>query len=77
MVFTYPEGSIIEETESKVKVLDAEALGGDIYPGEVRSCKFNARLLGKEKDSRVAKLVFFSAQGLKTRSEVSTPLLPS
>lgn len=73
MVFNYPEGSIIGETENKVKVMNASALGGDIYPGEERSFKFNARLLGKEKDTKVAKVsVSFQPKDLKTRSEVST-----
>ena len=73
LVFNYPDGSIIAETESKVKVMNSDALGGDIYPGEERSFKFNARLLGKEKDTKVAKVsVSFQPKDLKTRSEVST-----
>ncbi|MFZ2390278.1 MAG: hypothetical protein WAW15_00475 [Minisyncoccales bacterium] len=73
LIFNYPEGSIIGETESKVKVMSADDLGGDIYPGEERSFKFNARLLGKERDTRVAKVsVSFQPKDLKTRSEVST-----
>lgn len=73
LIFNYPEGSIIGETESKVKVMSADDLGGDIYPGEERSFKFNARLLGKEKDTKVAKVsISFQPKDLKTRSEVST-----
>ena len=73
LIFNYPEGSIIGNTESKVKVMSADDLGGDIYPGEERSFKFNARLLGKERDTRVAKVsVSFQPKDLKTRSEVST-----
>jgi hypothetical protein len=73
LIFNYPEGSIIGETESKIKVMSADNLGGDIYPGEERSFKFNARLLGKEKDTKVAKVsVSFQPKDLKTRSEVST-----
>ncbi|MFA5729631.1 MAG: hypothetical protein WC938_00150 [Candidatus Paceibacterota bacterium] len=73
LIFNYPEGSIIGDTESKVKVMSADDLGGDIYPGEERSFKFNARLLGKERDTRVAKVsVSFQPKDLKTRSEVST-----
>ncbi|HNY36029.1 MAG TPA: hypothetical protein PLD14_01435 [Candidatus Pacearchaeota archaeon] len=75
MIFTYPEGSIIGEKESKVKVMSSTDLGGDIYPGEERSFKFNARLLGKENDTKVAKAsVSFQPKDLKTRSEVSTTL---
>jgi hypothetical protein len=73
LIFNYPEGSIIGEANSKIKVMSAKDLGGDIYPGEERSFKFNARLLGKEKDTKVAKVsVSFQPKDLKTRSEVST-----
>lgn len=73
LIFTYPDGSIVSETEGKVKVMNANDLGGDIYPGEERSFKFNARLLGKENDTKVAKVsVSFQPKDLKTRSEVST-----
>ena len=73
LIFTYPENSIIEGTEGKVTVMTSDQLGGDIYPGEERTFKFNARLLGKEKDTRVAKVsVSFQPKDLKTRSEAST-----
>ncbi len=75
MIFTYPEGAIIGEEESKVKIMNSNDLGGDIYPGEERSFKFSARLLGKENDTRIAKVsVSFQPKDLKTRSEVSTTL---
>ncbi|MDD4531445.1 MAG: hypothetical protein PHH21_01930 [Candidatus Pacebacteria bacterium] len=73
LIFTYPESSIIEGSEGKVTVMTSDQLGGDIYPGEERTFKFNVRLLGKEKDTRVAKVsVSFQPKDLKTRSEVST-----
>lgn len=73
LIFTYPDNSIVEEGEGKVKVMTSDQLGGDIYPGEERTFKFNARLLGKEKDTRVAKVsLSFQPKDLKTRSEVST-----
>ena len=73
LIFDYPENSIIESNEGKVKVMTSDQLGGDIYPGEERTFKFNARLLGKEKDTNVAKVsVSFQPKDLKTRSEVST-----
>lgn len=73
LIFNYPEGSIIGEVDGKIKVMSAKDLGGDIYPGEERSFKFNARLLGKEKDTKIAKVsVSFQPKDLKTRSEVST-----
>lgn len=72
LIFDYPENSILEN-EGKVKVMTSDQLGGDIYPGEERTFKFNARLLGKEKDTKVAKVsVSFQPKDLKTRSEVST-----
>ena len=73
LIFTYPENSIVEETDGKIKTMTSEQLGGDIYPGEERSFKFNARLLGKEKETKVAKVsISFQPKDLKTRSEVST-----
>ncbi|MFZ3054698.1 MAG: hypothetical protein WA091_01830 [Minisyncoccales bacterium] len=73
LIFTYPENSIIEEADGKIKTMTSEQLGGDIYPGEERSFKFNARLLGKEKETKVAKVsISFQPKDLKTRSEVST-----
>lgn len=73
LIFTYPDNSIIEGTEGKVSVMTSDQLGGDIYPGEERTFKFSARLLGKEKDTKVAKVsVSFQPKDLKTRSEVST-----
>lgn len=73
LIFTYPDDSITEGTTGKVSVMTSDQLGGDIYPGEERTFKFNARLLGKEKDTKVAKVsVSFQPKDLKTRSEVST-----
>jgi hypothetical protein len=73
LIFTYPESSIVEDIEGKVKVMTSDQLNGDIYPGEERTFKFNARLLGKEKEAKVASVsVSFQPKDLKTRSEVST-----
>jgi len=73
LIFTYPDNSIVEGTEGKVKVMTSDQLNGDIYPGEERTFKFNARLLGKEKEAKVASVsVSFQPKDLKTRSEVST-----
>jgi len=73
LTFTYPDDSILENNEAKVKVMTSDQLGGDIYPGEERSFKFDARLLGKESDTKLAKVsVSFQPKDLKTRSEVST-----
>lgn len=73
LTFTYPDNSIIENGDGKVRVMTSDELNGDIYPGEERTFKFNARLLGKEKETKVAKVsISFQPKDLKTRSEVST-----
>jgi len=74
MIFEYPENSIIEDNgDSKIKVMSSDQLGGDIYPGQEKTFKFNARLLGAEKDMKTAKVsISFQPKDLKTRSEVST-----
>lgn len=73
LIFTFPDDSILENNQGKVTVMTSDQLGGDIYPGEERTFKFNARLLGKENDDKVAKAsVSFQPKDLKTRSEVST-----
>lgn len=73
MVFEYPEDSILENNGKKIQILNSDALGGDIYPGQERIFKFNARLLGKENDTKTAKAsVSFQPENLKSRSEAST-----
>jgi len=73
LTFNYPDDSILENNEAKVKLMTSDQLGGDIYPGEERTFKFDARLLGKENDTKLAKAsVSFQPKDLKTRSEVST-----
>jgi len=72
LIFEYPEGSLLESGE-RVKTMSSDSLGGDIYPGEERTFKFNVRLLGKENDTKIARAsVSFQPKDLKTRSEVST-----
>ncbi len=72
LFFEFPEGSIFEE-DSRIKRMTAEQLGGDIYPGEERTFKFKARLLGKENEIKTAKAtISFQPKDLKSRSEIST-----
>ncbi|MDD5098285.1 MAG: hypothetical protein PHD31_01025 [Candidatus Pacebacteria bacterium] len=72
LTFEYPEGTILE-TGEKIKVMNSDQLGGDIYPGEERTFKFESRMLGKEGDTRIAKArVSFQPKDLKTRSEAAT-----
>lgn len=73
MIFEYPDDSILENNGKKIQTLNATALGGDIYPGQERTFKFDARLLGKENDTKTAKVsVSFQPENLKSRSEAST-----
>ena len=73
MTFEYPDNSILENSEQKIKTMSSEQLGGDIYPGEERTFKFDTRLLGQENDTKTAKVsVSFQPENLKSRSEVST-----
>jgi len=72
LFFEYPENSILE-SEPKIKKLSSEDLGGDIYPGEERTFKFQTRLLGKEAEAKIAKAtLIFQPKGLNQRYELST-----
>jgi hypothetical protein len=73
MYFEYPEGAIIEEGGSRVAKVATEELGGSIYPGQERTMKFKARLLGKEGETKDAKVrVSFQPQDLKIKNEASS-----
>ncbi|MDD4074219.1 MAG: hypothetical protein PHU17_01685 [Candidatus Pacebacteria bacterium] len=73
LIFEYPDNAIISDNEGKIKIMSSDQLGGDIYPGEERTFKFGAVLLGQEKEIKIAKTsVSFQPKDLKTRSEVST-----
>ncbi|MDD5696410.1 MAG: hypothetical protein PHO90_00355 [Candidatus Pacebacteria bacterium] len=72
LFFEFPEGSIFEG-EGRIKRMTAEQLGGDIYPGEERTFKFQGRLLGKENETKTIKAIMsFQPKDLKSRNEVST-----
>jgi len=74
--FEFPDDSILEDNQTKVVTLTSEELGGDIYPGEERSFKFKARLLGKEGDTKEAKAtIVFQPKGLNTKNELSTTFI--
>ncbi|MDD4409911.1 MAG: hypothetical protein PHW52_04660 [Candidatus Pacebacteria bacterium] len=73
MYFEYPNGAIIEESDSRVKKVGSDDLGGNIYPGQERTMKFKARLLGKEGETKDAKVrVNFQPQDLKIRNEAES-----
>jgi len=74
LIFEYPSGAII--SSEKILMYNAEKLGGSIYPGQERTFKFNARLLGEEGGIRIAKAtVSFKPKDLNTRNEVYTEFL--
>ncbi|MCK9393179.1 DUF11 domain-containing protein [bacterium] len=72
MVFSYPDGAISEDNV-KVKKVTADELGGTIYPGQERTMRFIARLLGKEGELKKAEVkVSFQPQDLKIRNETTS-----
>lgn len=72
MIFEYPEGAILDD-DVRIKKVASEELGGNIYPGQERTMKFKARLLGKEGETKDAKVkVNFKPQDLKIRNEASS-----
>ena len=72
LIFEYPENSVISNG-ARIRTMSSNELGGDIYPGEERTFRFKAILLGREKDVKIAKAsISFQPKDLKTRSEVST-----
>ena len=54
LIFEYPENSIVINNKQR-EILDSEDLGESIYPGEEKTFKFKARLLGKEGDAKIAR----------------------
>jgi len=73
LIFEYPSHSLLEEGETLRKEIRSQELGGDIYPGEERTIKFKARLLGKEGEAKVAKVwLSFRPKNLNARYERTT-----
>lgn len=74
LIFEYPNGAIIDS--EKMVLYDSKKIGGNIYPGQERTFKFNARLLGGEGNIKIAKATLsFKPKDLNTRNEVSTEFL--
>ncbi|MFA5080156.1 MAG: hypothetical protein WC472_00835 [Candidatus Paceibacterota bacterium] len=72
MIFSYPNGAIVDNGV-KIKKVTSDELGGTIYPGQERTMKFVARLLGKEGELKKAEVkVNFQPQDLKVRNETSS-----
>ncbi|MDD5639473.1 MAG: hypothetical protein PHR47_01550 [Candidatus Pacebacteria bacterium] len=71
MIFSYPDGAIIDN--GKIKKITSDELGGTIYPGQERTMKFAARLLGKEGELKKAEVkINFQPQDLKIRNETNS-----
>ncbi|MDD4358835.1 MAG: hypothetical protein PHY30_03405, partial [Candidatus Pacebacteria bacterium] len=74
LIFEYPSGAVTNS--EKMVTYNAEKLGGNIYPGQERTFKFNARLLGEEGSIKIAKATLsFKPKDLNTRNEVYTEFL--
>ncbi|MFH1841209.1 MAG: hypothetical protein ABH800_00285 [Candidatus Nealsonbacteria bacterium] len=69
LFFEYPEYSIVEDGENQKKEFILE----DIYPGEERTIKLKARLLGKEGETKEAKAwLSYLPKNLTARYESET-----
>lgn len=55
LLFEFPSYSVLESGESLRKIINSEELGEAIYPGEEKTLKFKARLLGKEGEAKEVK----------------------
>jgi hypothetical protein len=72
LIFEYPENSIVEDNKQR-EILDSEDLGEAIYPGEEKTFKFRARLLGKEGDAKKAKAwLSYIPKNLQAKYESAT-----
>jgi nitrate/TMAO reductase-like tetraheme cytochrome c subunit len=72
LIFEYPENSIVQNGSQR-EILSAEDLGEAIYPGEERTFKFKARLLGKEGDAKIAKAwLSYVPKNLQAKYESTT-----
>ncbi|GMX58145.1 MAG: hypothetical protein YFSK_4860 [Candidatus Yanofskyibacterium parasiticum] len=73
LVFTAPDFSIKDDKIFAKEVLDAEKLGGAIYPGEEKSYTFKFRVAGKAGEAKIAKAsVSYQPKNLSARYESST-----
>lgn len=72
LIFEYPENSIVENGLLR-EILHSEDLGEAIYPGEERTFKFKARLLGKDGDAKIAKAwLSYVPKNLQAKYESTT-----
>ncbi len=73
LIFEYPEYSIVSDEKPLRQNFGVEDLGEAIYPGEERTFKFKARLLGKEGEAKIAKAwLNYRPKNLKAKYESAT-----
>ena len=73
LIFEAPENSLQDGEFFEMQILNAEELGGDIYPGEEKNFSFKVRLLGKEEDVKIAKVsLSYKPKNLSARYESSS-----
>jgi hypothetical protein len=73
LMFTAPDFSIKDGKIYTQEVINADKLGGAIYPGEERSFSFKVRLVGKAGDAKVAKAALtYQPKNLSARYESNT-----
>ncbi|MCX6760550.1 MAG: hypothetical protein NTZ84_00355 [Candidatus Nealsonbacteria bacterium] len=75
LVFEYPEYSVPTTDKTLLIKKSSEELGGVIYPGEEKSFRFKARLLGKEGDAKEAKVsLSYQPKNIKARYKSETTI---
>ncbi len=73
LIFEYPEHSVLEEGISLRIIKKSDELGGAIYPGEEKTFRFKARLLGKQGEAKEARATLsYRPKNLKARYESAT-----
>ena len=73
LIFEYPVYSILESGTSLRREMGPEELGEAIYPGEEKTIRFKARLLGKEGEAKTAKVwVKYRPKNLSAQYESAT-----
>ena len=73
LIFELPDNAILEEGMSFRQKLGQEKLGIAIYPGEEKTFRFQARLLGEEKEALTARATLsYQPSGLNVRFESET-----
>jgi len=73
LIFQAPDFSIKDDKIYTQEVIDADKLGGAIYPGEERSVSFKMRLVGKAGDAKIAKAnLAYQPKNLSARYESNT-----